>query len=64
MLCRDVSCRVVRRAQHARQVHRVVPQRDHAAGAVAAALPARRLHALQGIYIHTRTPSHSTSLHS
>ncbi|XP_073967535.1 uncharacterized protein [Choristoneura fumiferana] len=36
-------------AQHAGQVHRVVPQRDHAAGAVAAALPARRLHSLQGI---------------
>lgn len=51
VVCRVVlsrgSCRV-RRAQYAGQVHRVVPQRDHAAGAVAAPLPAWRLHTLQG----------------
>lgn len=40
---------LVRRAQHARQVHSVVPQRDDAAGAVAAAVPVGRLHALQGV---------------
>lgn len=41
------------RTEHAGQVHRVVPQRDHAAGAVAAALPARRLHPLQGTQYFT-----------
>lgn len=40
----------VARAEHAGQVHRVVPQRDHAAGSMAAALPARRLYTLQGAY--------------
>jgi hypothetical protein len=37
------------RTKYAREVHRVVPQRDHTVGVVAAPLPRRHLHTLQGL---------------
>lgn len=54
-VCCQLACVCVARAEYAGQVHRMVPQRDHATGPVATALPARRLHALQGVY-HSYVP--------